>query len=514
MAGDLVLAIDFGTQSVRALAFDRHGRLAGRGSVALDGYSHPRPGWMEHDVAGLWQALGDACAALWAEGAVTPERIAALVVTTQRATVINLDANGQPLRPAIIWPDQRRAQGQPRLPRRTRLLFRLLWVEGAIRGLAAEAEANWIAENQPEVAAATSRYLLLSGYLNQRLTGRCADAVGAQVGFIPFDYRQQRWAAPGSWSWGVLGLSPDQLPELVPGGAAIGPLAAEAAAELGLPAGLPVIAGASDKACEVLGSGVLSPEVGAISCGTTATINVATPHYFEAFPGAPAYPGATPGMFNTEVQVASGFWLVRWFTEQFGQPERQRALAEGQAPESYFDALLASTPPGADGLMLQPLWNPGVRPPGPGARGSVIGFAEGHTRAHLYRAIIEGLAYALREGRERIEARGKVPLARLRVAGGGARSDAVMQIIADVLELPAERPAELEASGLGAAILAAVGLGWHPDIPTAVAAMTGVAQTFTPDPERAAAYRRRYRAVYARLYPRLAPLYAALRLIR
>jgi sugar (pentulose or hexulose) kinase len=136
-----------------------------------------------------------------------------------------------------------------------------------------------------------------------------------------------------------------------------------------------------------------------------------------------------------------------------------RPSALGIATETLFDDLVKAVPPGALGLMLQPYWNPGIKLPGPEAKGAVIGFGEAHTRAHLYRAILEGLAYALREGRERIERRGGSRIERVRVAGGGSQSDAAMQITADVFNLPAERPHLYETSGLGAAMIAAVGLG-------------------------------------------------------
>jgi sugar (pentulose or hexulose) kinase len=186
------------------------------------------------------------------------------------------------------------------------------------------------------------------------------------------------------------------------------------------------------------------------------------------------------------------------------------ALQQGIAPEALLDALLAQAPPGAQGLLLQPYWTPGIRHPGPDARGAVIGFSDAHTRAHLYRAIIEGIAYALRDGRDRIARRGGRRITTLRVSGGGAQSDAAMQITADVFNLPAARPHTVETSGLGAAIAAAVGLGLHPDFATAVARMTRIGQVFEPDPARAALYDALYHEVYLRLYDRLAPLYARL----
>jgi sugar (pentulose or hexulose) kinase len=218
-----------------------------------------------------------------------------------------------------------------------------------------------------------------------------------------------------------------------------------------------------------------------------------------------------PGYYNTEIQITRGYWMVSWFAAQFGLNEQIRAEKEGVAPEHFFDELLHSVPAGSHGLVLQPYWNPGVRIPGPEARGGIIGFSEVHTRAHLYRAIIEGLAYALREAGERIAKRSKTPLRLVRVAGGGSQSNAAMQITADIFNLPAERPALFEASGLGAAILASVGLGLHPDFATAIREMTRVGQRFEPIAANAQVYEQLYGGVYQRMYGRLQPLYRTLR---
>ena len=513
MADDLILTIDNGTQSVRALAFDLKGNLIAKAAVKLDGYTSAQPGWMEHDVDGFWQAMSAACRALWDQGIVAPAQMRGLVITTQRASLINLDAQGQPLRPAIIWADQRRTDEPPEMALKWKLLFGTLRLTKTIHAFAAEAESRWIAQNQPEIWAHTDKFLLLSGYLNYRFTGRFADGIGSQVGYIPFDYRKMRWADASDWKWQVLGIPPEMLPELVEAGGLISTVSAQASVDTGIPEGLPVIAGASDKACEVLGSGALSPEIGAVSCGTSATINIMSKRYVEALPFVPPYPAAIPGMYNTEVQVMRGYWMVSWFAKQFGLIEQQRGREAGQPPEAYFDALIESTPPGAEGLILQPFWNPGVREPGPEARGSVIGFTDTHTRAHLYRAIIEGLGYALREGRDRLQKRSKVPITSLRVAGGGSQSDAVLQIIADMFNLPATRPSLYEASGLGAAMIGAVGLGLHPDFATAAKAMTSAGRTFEPISANAAHYDRIYRKVYSRLYRQLKPLFDELKAI-
>jgi sugar (pentulose or hexulose) kinase len=218
-----------------------------------------------------------------------------------------------------------------------------------------------------------------------------------------------------------------------------------------------------------------------------------------------------PGAYSLEVQIYRGYWMVSWFKHEFGLREQRIANERGVAPEALFDELVRAVPPGSDGLVLQPYWSPGLKHPGPEARGAVIGFSAGHTRAHLYRAILEGLAYALREGAERTSKRSGVPITELRVAGGGSQSDAALQLTADVFGLPASRPHVYEASGLGAAMDAAVGLGLHSDFPTALREMTHLGRTFEPDPRSHRTYDDLYRQVYLRMYDRLRPLYDSIR---
>jgi len=511
MSNDYLLAIDNGTQSVRALIFDLSGHLVDKAQVDIASYQSPQPGWVENDPEEFWVALCQACQHLWANTRVPKSSIRGVVITTQRATVINLDAHGQPLRPAIIWLDQRRADTKPKLAWWWELALRAIGMRDTIAYFAREAEANWIAQHQPALWARTDKYLLLSGYLNYRFTGRFVDSVASQVGYIPFDYKRGRWASAWDWKWQCLPIKRGMLPELVPAATPLGLVSADAARDTGIPEGLPVIAGAADKACEVLGAGCLTPEIACLSYGTAATINTTTPTYLEAIRFIPPYQAAVPGHYNTEVQITRGFWMVNWFREQFGLHEEQEARSRGVTPESLFDELVDAVPPGSMGLMLQPFWNPGIKVPGPEAKGAVIGFGEVHTRAHLYRAILEGLAYALREGRERIERRGGTHIERVRVSGGGSQSDAAMQITANIFNLPAERPHLHETSGLGAAIIAAVGLGLHPDFATAVREMTRVGQVFAPEAQHVRIYEQLYRKVYCRMYRRLQPLYREIR---
>jgi sugar (pentulose or hexulose) kinase len=513
---DRIVSIDVGTQSVRALLVGADGAIHGSARVPIVPYVSPRPGWAEQDPDVHWAAIGAACREVLATTATPPEALAAATLTTQRGTVVVTDAEGRPLRPAIVWLDDRRTSGLPPfggVGGATALAFRALRLRDTIEGFAAACEANWLRAEEPETWGRVRHYLLLSGYLTHRLTGRFVDSAAAQVGYLPFDYRRFRWAPAGDWRWTVAPVDPAWLPELVGPTERLGEITPEAAAGTGLPAGLPVIAAAADKACEVLGSGAITPDIAAISYGTAATVNTTMTRYVEAIPLIPPFPSAVPGAWSLEIQVYRGYWMVEWFKREFGAAEVARAADQGVAPEVLFDELVASVPPGSLGLTLQPYWSPGVRIPGPEAKGAIIGFGDVHTRAHLYRAILEGLAYALRDGLDRTAARTRVRPTSLRIAGGGSQSPAVVQLTADVFGLPVARVHTHEAAGLGAAIDAAVGLGWHRDVPAAVGAMTHVGEVRDPDLAVHARYDDLYRSVYRRLYGRLRPLYLDIRRI-
>lgn len=504
---DLLLSIDCGTQSVRAILFDTSGQVVAKSQVKFDDYVVPQPGWLEHDADGFWHAAAQACQGLWVEHAHLKGALRGVSVTTQRGTIMPVDQQGQALHPAIIWLDQRNANHVPKIGAHWRAAFKAVGVSDTIQYFQREADANWLAEYRPDIWKQTHKFLLLSGFLNHRLTGRFVDSIGSQVGYIPFDFKKQRWAASWDWKWQALAMLPEHLPELYPVGSVLGQITRQAAEATGLPVGLPVLAAAADKACEVLGSGCIGPEIGGLSYGTTATININSSKYLEALPLVPPYPAAVPDQFACEVQIFRGFWMVRWFKEQFGHQEMLTAEQTGIVPEALFDEMVATVPPGSMGLMLQPYWSPGIRHPGRDAKGAIIGFGDIHTRAHLYRAILEGLAYALRDGRERIEKKSRQPMKELRVSGGGSQSDAAMQLTADIFNLPACRPHTYETSGLGAAIDSAVGLGLYSDFDSAVRAMTRVERVFEPIQAHAGLYDELYHRIYKNMYERLAPLY-------
>ncbi|NMC47027.1 MAG: carbohydrate kinase [Chloroflexi bacterium] len=511
MAADLLLTIDNGTQSVRALVFDLAGNLLAKSKVEIEPYKSPENGWAEQDPDYFWKSLCEACHKLWAENKIDKKAIAGLAVTTQRSTVINLDKQGNPLRPAIIWLDQRRTSGLKPVGGMWGFLFKVAGMTETVRYLQSEAELNWIQTYQPDIWDKTYKYVFLSGYLTYKITGQFRDSVGSQVGYVPFDYKKQAWSGKSDWKWDAVPIEKDKLVELVMPSGILGEVSHQASQETGIPEGLPVIAAAADKACEVIGSGCLEPHIGCLSFGTTATINTTHYKYTEVIPLIPPYPSAVPGAYSMEIQIYRGFWMVSWFKNEFAQNEQRVAKNRGVETEELFDDLVASVPPGSLGLTLQPYWSPGLKNPGPEAKGAIIGFGDAHTRAHLYRAILEGLGYGLREGAERTSKRTKIPITEIRIAGGGSQSDAATQLTADIFGLPTAKPHVYEASGLGAAIDLAVGLKLHNDFSSAVSSMTHIGKTYEPNMQNHRIYDELYRQVYLKMYGLLKPLYENIR---
>jgi sugar (pentulose or hexulose) kinase len=481
------------------------GRLLAREKIEYEPYVSPAPGWAEQDAEIYYRALVTACRRLRERHGPLMERVRGVGVTTQRDTLVCLDSEGRTLRPAILWLDQRRAEPSYRPGRAFQTA---LGVIGMGEALARTQEANrvaWIQQNEPEVWKKTAQVLQVSGFLNLRLTGERADSIASQIGHIPFDYRRQEWARPEHLSARLFPVESERLPRLLRPGETLGHITAKAAEETGLPEGLPVIAAGSDKGCETIGMGVIDCSMAALSFGTTATVQTTSRRYFEPISFMPAYPALIPGAFNPEVEIFRGYWMITWFKNQFAYQEVLEAQRRNLPPELMLDELLKSTPPGAMGLVMQPYWSPGLD--NPNAKGALIGFGDVHTRAHVYRALIEGLAFGLLEGLEAIERKGRCRVERLTVSGGASQSDEICQIAADVFNRPLLRGRTHETSGLGAAMATAAGLGFHPSVEAAISAMKVYQHEFRPRQQASAVYRELYERVYRRMDRALGPLY-------
>jgi sugar (pentulose or hexulose) kinase len=506
-----LLAIDCGTQSLRAMLFSAAGRLLDRSQVPYEPYVGPCSGWAEQDPEVYWGALCAAARTLQERSVAPFARIQGVGVAALRNTPVLVDPAGNPLRPAILWLDSRKAGRVYRPGWAARLAFAATGLLPVLETAQEDCKTSWVRQHQPETWARAARVLQVSGFLNHRLTGRFRDSVASQAGHLPFHYRDQRWCRPGELGAMIFPVEPGKLPELVAPAQPIGVVSRTASEATGIPQGLPVIACASDKGAESLGTGCVRETMASLSLGTAATVQTTSQRYFEPLAGMPAYPAALAGHYSPEVQVFRGYWLIRWFLREFGIPERERALALGVPPESLLDRFLLDVPPGSLGLMTWPHWSAPLRDPA--ARGSMIGLGEAHTRGHVYRSFIEGLGFALREGLERIERAGRVRIERIGLAGGAAQSEAICQITADAMGRSLCAGETFEAGGLGAAVLTAAGIGLYPGAEAAVRAMVRTGRTYLPRPETADLYGRLYRDVHLPMGRRLRPLHRRIRAI-
>jgi sugar (pentulose or hexulose) kinase len=507
--GEYLLSIDCGTQSSRVLVFDAEGRLLDSEKVEYEPNMPGEPGRAEQEARVYRDAIATASKALSRR---RPELYAALAgvgVASQRDSLVCLDAAGEPLRPVITWLDQRKARPPWNPSLAWKLALALVGMTEAVAKTQVEGKTNWVMQNEPEIWERTATAALVSGYLVRWLCGRRAESVASMIAHLPIDYEKRTWADPRSRNGLMFPVPPEKLPELVEPGQIFGCVTREASLETGIPEGLPLVAVGSDKGCETLGSGVVDTSRAALSFGTTATVQTMSERYFEPVQFMPAYPAVIPGRFNPEVSIFRGYWMVSWFKRQFAHAEIIEAQRRGFVPEAMLDELLRSTPPGAYGLVMQPYWGPLFKEPA--SKGAIIGFGDVHERAHVYRAIVEGLAFGMRDGVAALEKVGRLSIGNLTVSGGGSRSDEICRISADVLGLPLQRGETWEATGLGAAMVVAAGTGLHSSIEAAARAMTRNGRLFEPDPGRAALYAELHERVYSRIYKALSPLYEAIR---
>lgn len=503
---NLVLAIDSGTQSIRAGLVNCSGQIIDLVKTEIEPYYTRQPGWAEQDPNYYWDKLCATSQTLLGRNDRLKDALSAVTVTTQRLTMINLDKEGRPLRPAIVWLDQRKADIRRVVPPAFYPVLKAARLYGLFEYAVQYCRSNWIRQQQPEIWDQTAKYLFLSGYYTYQLTGEYADSTGNMIGTIPFEVKKEDWSGNRALKSRLFPVEREKLPRLVKPADTLGHITAGASNATGIPKGLPLVAASNDKGCEILGAGCLLPDTACLSFGTTATINTQNKKYVELKPFLPPFPSAIPGQYYSEIAVMRGFWMVSWFKEEFGLPERLEAMESGLSAEELFEKLIMEVPAGSMGLMLQPYWTPGPEMD-PYAKGAIVGFSDIHKRSHLYRAMIEGLVYALKEGAYLTEKKNGIPINTLRVSGGGSQSNTIVQITADIFGLPVQRPHTHETALLGAAIDACLGLGLFSDFESAVTAMTRVGRTFEPDKTNNQIYQELYNRAYRRMYPKLKPLY-------
>lgn len=505
MKNDLYLGIDVGTSGLKALLVDAAGRIVDEETVAYP-LAAPRPLWAEQDPEDWWQA---AVAALRAISGRTPcaGRLAALGLTGQMHGSVFLDRHGAVIRPAILWCDQRTGREAAEIETRLgRQQLVALTGNPAFTGFTAP-KVLWLRRHEPDHYRRVRRLLLPKDYLRLRLTGDCASEVTDNSGTSLFDIHRRRWSPD---ILAALEIDPAWLAPVHESPAPAGRLSREAAALTGLPAGLPLAAGAGDQAASAVGCGIVGAGDVSATIGTSGVV--------FAFSDQPRTDAE--GRLHTMCHAVPGAWhlmgctlsagaALRWFRDEFCAEERKAAAAGGADPYALMAAAAEAVPAGSDGLLFLP-YLAGERTPhaDPNARGVFFGLTAAHTRAHLIRAVMEGVVFALRDTLELMKSLA-VPVNSILAAGGGARSATWCRIQADIFQAPLTRTGHPDTTALGAAILGACAAGRFVDVPAACAAMAGGrGESFTPDPENARRYAAGH-ALFRRLYPALKPCFDA-----
>lgn len=488
---DLVMAVDCSTSAAKAVVFGSDGRSISSGRQPFP-MAKTTDGRHEQNADDWWRATSVAMTR--AMSTVDPRRVAALAVTHQRETFVCVDDSGVPIRPAIVWADNRsvpqiekygsdethRISG--RVPDITPSIFKLAWLK----------------EHEPDTLARSARIADVSAYLHARLTGRWITSASSGDSLGLMDLATQEWS---STLCGIAGVDPGQLPDIAAPGSVIGSVGADVAAAVGLEPGTPVVAAAGDGQCAALGTGLADSDTMYLNVGTALVAGFLSPEYRWSRKYRTVLDAQGQG-YLLEAFTQSGTYLVSWFIDTFAPAlVAENADAACVAREDDLESRAGLVPPGSDGLYAVPYWNGAQTPFWDGnARGTVIGWSGIHTGAHLYRALLEGAAYEVRLQVDGVESDTGRAVTRFLATGGGSRSAMWSQIIADVTGRPVEVCAESETTALGAAMLATCAVGIHPDLAAAAAAMTRTVRTIQPRGDVSQRYNSLYEQ-YLRIYP-------------
>lgn len=421
VAGKFLLGLDISTTGAKALLIDAAGAVIGSATSPLT-LSTPRPLWSEQNPADWWAGMAASIRQVLAEQNVAGDDIAAIGLTGQMHGLVLLDDSGQVLRPAILWNDGR-TQAQCDEMRARLGRARLIQITGndALTGFTAP-KVLWVQQNEPDVYARARHILLPKDYIRYRLTGDYAMDKADGAGTILFDLRARDWS-PEVLS--ALEIPAEWLPPTYEGPAVTGVVSAAAAAETGLHAGTPVVGGGGDQAAQAVGVGAVEPGVIALTLGTSGVVFAATPSaLIEPEGRLHAFCHAAPGRWHFMGVMLSAAGSLQWYRD---------ALAPGVS----FDDLVAEAatiPPGSEGLLFLPYLTGERTPhPDPLARGAWVGLTIRHGRPHLTRAVLEGVAFGLKDSFTLIQGAGLGGIEQVRVSGGGAKSALWRQIMADVL---------------------------------------------------------------------------------
>ena len=487
-----VLGIDIGTSGSRALVVDDDGRIIASATSAHEPFRSPGPAWAEQDAPDWWRAAVDAVKQVLASG-VSAKDIQCIGLSGQMHGAVLLDAHGEPLRPSIIWCDQRTAEECRWLDREigpARLLE--LTSNPALTNFTLT-KLLWVRTHEPEVWKRVRHVLLPKDYVRYKLSGAFAIDVADASGTLMLDVARRAWSAE---MLAASGISEDILPQVFESPAVSATLSAEAARVTGLLAGTPIVAGAGDQAAGAVGMGITHPGAVSVTIGTSGVVFAATERPALDRKGRiHTFCHAIPSRWHVMGVTQAAGLSLRWLRDQW-QAGTDDAAYQRMTEEA------ARVPAGSDGVLWAP-YLMGERTPhcDPDVRGALLGLSASHTRGHVVRAVLEGVAFSLRDSFG-IFAELEVPVTRVRVGGGGARSALWRSIQATVYEHPVETVAAEEGAAYGAALLAGVGAGVWATVDAACDRVVKTAATTEPDRAATPVMNQRY-AEYRRIYPAL-----------
>ena len=486
--------IDVSTTATKAVFVDEDGRLLAMASSEYS-FETPQPLWSEQHPDLWWTACCRALNDALAHSGVDAAQIAAVGLTGQMHGLTLLDAEGRVLRPAILWNDQRTQAECDEIHRRIgRERFIQITGNPALTGFTAP-KILWVKRNEPEIYASAAHVLLPKDYVRYRLTGEFAMDKADGAGTVLMDLRSRDWSQE---VLSALEIPPQWMPPLYEGSQITGLVSREAAAATGLRAGTPVVAGGGDQAAQAVGVGAVEEGIVALTLGTSGVVFASCEQPFIEPQGRlHAFCHAAAGQWHLMGVMLSAAGSLRWYRDTF-------------APQTSFDDLVqtaAAAAPGAEGLLFLPYLTGERTPhPDPYARGAFVGITVRHGMGHFTRAVLEGVAFGLRDSFELMRSAGLGDIRQVRVSGGGAKSELWRQILADVLNTELVTVNTSEGAAYGAALLAAVGAGRFEDVPSACRTWVEVTGSTCPQAEAVPVYESGY-ALYRDLYPTLKPRY-------
>jgi len=486
------LGIDVSTTGSKALLVDENGAVAAT-AAAPHTLQTPRPLWSEQDPREWWQASSTAVRAALQQAGVSGESILAVGLTGQMHGLVLLDEQGEVLRPAILWNDQRTQAQCDEIHRRIgREKFIQITGNVALPGFTAP-KILWVQENEPEVYAKARHVLLPKDAIRHQLTGEYAMDKADGSGTVLFDLKKRNWSTE---VLAALGIPAGWMPATFEGPEFTGTITKEAANATGLKEGTPVAAGGGDQAAQAVGVGAVEAGVVALTIGTSGVVFATTPSALVELEGRlHAFCHAVPGMWHFMGVMLSAAGSLQWYRDTL-------------APSMSFDELLheaEAVPAGSEGLQFLPYLSGERTPyPDPLARGAFVGLTLRHGRGHLTRALLEGVSFGLKDSFRLIQNAGLGGIRQVRASGGGTKGALWRQILASVLEAELVTVNTTEGAAFGAALLAGVGMKAWRDVPAACAAAVRITGSTRPDPAQAAAYRKAY-PLYRELYPALKP---------